>query len=346
MKMNSFDPTDSHRKPVLCLWLAAVLILLSCGALDTGTAARPTGTGAALAVPSATLEPTGSPTPAGTPTLGTRSLWRDSRIAFASNRTGNFQIYLMKPDGSDLTQLTDSKGDNLSPAWSADAQHIAFASTRDGNSEIYVMEADGTQQNNLTHLPSNDRSPVWLPDNRIAFVSDRKGLERITVVKADGTDIQSLRYTSIESTSRMLCLTWISEGFLSFTVEENGKRKVRVVDTTNGDTLTPQVLNGAHDRSCPLAPALLTDSWVVFVSNRDGHDEVYKYSLQSDAEVQLTQGSSASLGPSRSSDEGWTAFYSRRTGNWDIYVMPSDGKNQWNITNDSADDIQPAWEPY
>ncbi len=346
MKMNSSSPRYLYRKPALCLWLAAVLILLACGALGTGTAPGPAGTGAVSPSPSPSPKPTGSPTPAGTPTLGARSGWRTSRIAFASNRTGHFQIYLVKPDGSELTQLTDSEGDNLSPSWSPDAQHLAFTSTRDGNPEIYSMNADGTQQKNLTRLPTNERAPIWLPDDKIAFISDNKGLERIIVMNADGTQVQSLRYTSINSNSRMFCLTWLSEGYLSFTVEEDGERKVRVVDTSTGETGTPARLNGAHDRSCPLIPALVTDSWAVFVSNRDGHDEIYKYNTQSDADVQLTKDSTSSLGPSRSSDEAWITFYSKRTGNWELYVMDNDGKNQWDITDDPGDDVQPAWEPY
>jgi Tol biopolymer transport system component len=39
------------------------------------------------------------------------------------------------------------------------------------------------------------------------------------------------------------------------------------------------------------------------------------------------------------------SFYSKRTGDWNIFVMGLSGKDQWIITDDPADDIQPAWEP-
>ncbi len=110
-----------------------------------------------------TLVPAQTPTPVKTPTLGLNRDWRKSRIAFASNRDGRFQIYLMRPDGSEVTQFTTSIGDNFAPSWSLDARKIAFVSTRDGNSEIYVMNSDGTEQTNITLDASNDYMPIWMP---------------------------------------------------------------------------------------------------------------------------------------------------------------------------------------
>jgi Tol biopolymer transport system component len=347
MNMKLSISRDSRRRAALALWLTGLLLTLSCAALSPANLPGPAGTDTAVPSPSATQKPTNTPTPAVTPTLGPRAAWRNSRIAFASNRGGSFQIYLVNPDGSKLVQLTDSEGDNVSPAWSLDAKHIAFATTRDGNSEIYVMDPDGMNQRNLTKDPSNDYAPLWLPNDKLAFVSNRKGRERIFLMDLEAkADLRSFQYTSVESSTRFLCLMWVSEGWLGFTTQDGGARETRVVDTANGDTWRPDALKGEHDRSCDLLPALTSNPWVVFVSNRDGHDEIYKYNLQSDAEVQLTKDSVSSFGPSRSSDETWISFYSQRGGDWDIYVMGSDGKNQWDITNDPADDIQPAWEPY
>lgn len=40
-----------------------------------------------------------------------------TRIAFASNRTGNYEIYVMNIDGSNVTQITDTPGDEYQPSW-------------------------------------------------------------------------------------------------------------------------------------------------------------------------------------------------------------------------------------
>ena len=85
-----------------------------------------------------------------------------TRIAFSTNRAGgNFDIWVMRADGSDLRRLTAAEGTDINPEWSPDGRMIAFTSARDGNLEIYVMAADGTAQTDITDSPSDDFSPTW-----------------------------------------------------------------------------------------------------------------------------------------------------------------------------------------
>src|SRR5262245_5169966 len=83
-----------------------------------------------------------------------------TRIAFASDRDGNYEIYIMDADGTGVTRLTNSPADDFLPAWSPRKQ-IAFASSRSGaNYEIYIMNADGTGLTNLTNHTSDDREQI------------------------------------------------------------------------------------------------------------------------------------------------------------------------------------------
>jgi Tol biopolymer transport system component len=85
------------------------------------------------------------------------------QIAFASHGTGNYEIYVMNADGSNIRQITDSPSDDIYPTWSPDGRMLAFATNRDGNWEIYMMNADGSNQTNLTNNPANDTQPDWGP---------------------------------------------------------------------------------------------------------------------------------------------------------------------------------------
>jgi TolB protein len=93
-----------------------------------------------------------------------------SRIAFASTRGGDSDIYVMAADGSGVTRLTSSPANDGEPAWSPEGNRILFTSSRDEDEEIYVMNADGSGITRLTYHPGVDAGPNWSPDGtRIVF---------------------------------------------------------------------------------------------------------------------------------------------------------------------------------
>jgi Tol biopolymer transport system component len=102
------------------------------------------------------------------------------KIAFFSNRSGNFHLYIMNSDGSDQTQLTldDTRSEIEGfPSWSPDGNKIAYNSLESrpdgGHQKIYVINADGSHETCLTN-DSDGYSPFWSPDgNKILFLSDR-----------------------------------------------------------------------------------------------------------------------------------------------------------------------------
>src|SRR5882762_976110 len=97
-----------------------------------------------------------------------------SRIVFQSNRTGVFQIYSMKADGTDVRQLTSLQDASYGPSYSPDGKLIAFAHGSNSKSIIYVMSADGSATHSLTTDDLDNSHPHWSPDGRrIIFNSSR-----------------------------------------------------------------------------------------------------------------------------------------------------------------------------
>ena len=90
-----------------------------------------------------------------------------SWVAYSANHTVsgevNSGIYLVKPDGSDLTALTGTPGGDAFPGWAPDGQQLAFMSYRDGRHGMYIMNVDGSAPTFLIRLPEGWLPPAWRP---------------------------------------------------------------------------------------------------------------------------------------------------------------------------------------
>jgi Tol biopolymer transport system component len=88
------------------------------------------------------------------------------RIAFASDRSGNFDIYTMSAQGTNVKRLTFDPAPERDPAWSPDGKRIAFTRKKgltDFTGEIYVMNADGSNQRRLVQ---GGGAPKFSPDGK------------------------------------------------------------------------------------------------------------------------------------------------------------------------------------
>lgn len=105
-------------------------------------------------------------------------LWspRGDVIMFSRQDEGDYEIYTIKPDGTGLTRLSHSRGNDAHMAWSPDGEHILFASTRMGfkdeatytdapqpYGEIFVMRTDGSDVQQLTDNQWEEGTPAWQP---------------------------------------------------------------------------------------------------------------------------------------------------------------------------------------
>jgi TolB protein len=120
------------------------------------------------------------------------------RIAFLSTRTRHWQVWTMKANGKQQTQLTSEPGVNEYAHWSPDGGFLVFMSDMSGNFDVYTMTAQGTNITDLTNEPSSDAWPVWSPDgSRIGFSSNRDGDTEIYSMLPDGSDVQQVTVNTI-----------------------------------------------------------------------------------------------------------------------------------------------------
>jgi Tol biopolymer transport system component len=102
-------------------------------------------------------------------------------IAFTSFRDGDFEIYTIRPDGSGIRKLTNTRGNDAHLVWSPDGKWIVFSSSRKGwkeeamlldngpqpYGELFAMREDGSGVRQLTDNQWEDATAAWLPRVRV-----------------------------------------------------------------------------------------------------------------------------------------------------------------------------------
>lgn len=114
-------------------------------------------------------------------------------IAFASDRTGNYEIWLADADGKNQRQLTDAKTSAGSPRFSPDGKFVAYDAQISGGSDVYLISASGGAVRRLTEDGKNNSLPAWSADGQwIFFISNRSGSDQIWKMPVGGGEAAQL----------------------------------------------------------------------------------------------------------------------------------------------------------
>ena len=341
--------------------------------VDTFTPLPPqkkTATPADTPTPAKTLVPTFLPslTPTATRTLGpTPTLLGGgySQIAFASNRTGVPQVFVMSTDGSGLQQITKMPDGACQPDWSPDRLHIVFISPCPAlqndypGAKLHVIKVDGS---GLTDLPSSeegDFDPAWSPNGtRIAFTSLRDGLDQIYVMNLNNYGVTRLTEkpadASLPDWSRQPA--WSPDGtqivYSSHSRLTNALQIWVMNDKGQGQT----ILTNRGPTYWDFFPNWSPDGKTILFNETNGPQAlgwlmVFDYEHRQNAEaVHLRSGTSGNHG--RYSPDGlWVVYENLDITNPDsrdleIYIMRNEsGNSPIRLTSISAMDFDPVWRP-
>jgi Tol biopolymer transport system component len=167
---------------------------------------------------------------------GKQIVFASNRIIMDTNPTGDFEIFVMNSDGSDVRQLTFNAAEDSWPRWSPNGKWIAFHSNVDGNFEIYVIRRDGTDLTSVTDYPGLDQFPEWSPNGKQLAI--RRDTD-LYLIDLDGSN--PIQLTAGAMINQMA--SWSPDGRqLAFLSTREGYPSVFVMDTdgSNVVNLTPK----------------------------------------------------------------------------------------------------------
>jgi Tol biopolymer transport system component/serine/threonine protein kinase len=110
-----------------------------------------------------------------------------SKIAFFSDRSGHYEVWVCNADGSNPVQLTLLESSSGYPGWFPDGKRIVFDSSKEGNTDVYTTDITTLVPHRLTTEPGDDLTPSVSHDSEwIYFASRRTGRLEVWRMRAEG----------------------------------------------------------------------------------------------------------------------------------------------------------------
>jgi Tol biopolymer transport system component len=291
--------------------------------------------------------PSATPEPAPTQLGG-----KNGRIAFASDRTGSVQIWIMSAsDPGDRQQLTDIQGGACQPEWSPDGKKIAFTSSCNGprltypGGKIKTINLESGKISDL-NLPGSVFDPAWSPDGRIlAYTTLILGRTEIHAVNLIDGSIRVLAQRGKNNANP----AWSPDGeLLAFTSDVNGLDEIWVTRKDGGsqEVMTQAGLLKYYTRPVwsPVNQKLVAASMKEL--NTDPHIPVL---VMIDQENPREGGRALMKEPvwiedsSFSPDGQWLAFWTRMPGNNMEILRVNLRGLVVQLTDHKARDFHPSW---
>jgi serine/threonine protein kinase/Tol biopolymer transport system component len=198
-------------------------------------------------------------------------------VAFASNRSGNLDLWAVSTQGGTVRRLTDDPADDWDPTFTADGK-LLWSSHRSGNFEIWMAEADGSGPHQVSHDGVDAENPTATADGWIVYNSGNPKHFGLWKVRPDGSQAQPLgpggqsdavRGNSLPGTN---LTNWPDASPDGKHVLASGNQLIRVFRVSDGAVVARIQLQGGNGR----ARWLPDGSGIAFVDDaKDGTTGLY-----------------------------------------------------------------------
>lgn len=264
----------------------------------------------------------------------------DGVVLFASDATGNGDIYAIPAVGGGRARITSSALREETPAWAPDGETIVFARGTLRYSNLFARRSGGVLQRLTENRYCNDRKPTFSTDGtELAY---ERGVIRFREIWKLGlrrpTQTLSIRAapSAIAPDLNRNRLLFVGRVFV---VDGRRQGEIYVASTAGVRRLSPT-------RASDFSPAWSPDGRrIAFAREVAGNRDIYVMAADGSAVQRLTEDPGTDDEPTWSPDGDRIAFASDRDGDFDLYTVELGTRHVAQLTNTPGADRQPDWRP-
>ncbi len=280
------------------------------------------------------------------------------KIAFATeaisrhpfDRPTRSELWLVDVESGKTERLFD--GDGVQPSWSPHGDRVAFWGLRGGTGErdIYTISANGGEPRAVTADAAVDWNPVWSPNGEQLYFSSERGgsmnLWRVPIEESSG-EVRGEPESITAPTSFASHLSISKNGRRIAYASSSIEHKLFAVDfDRDRASVVGEPRPIVPDLRDVDSPAPTPDGKSIIFSKNGMPEDVLITSTDTGNWSLLTNDPARDRGPVVSPDGTHIAFYSNRSGSYEIWLMRVDGSDLRQLTDYRDKNLHyPFWSP-
>lgn len=263
-----------------------------------------------------------------------------TRIAFANNKTGHKEIWVMDYDGENVKRLTNDRSISLLPRFSPDGRRLAYTGYKDGNPDLWMLDLETGHAKLFSDAQGLNIAGGFSPDGTRLLMTLSRGKSPNLYVKdvAGGEPERLTSHFGADSTP-----TFSPDARqVAFVSDRSGNPQIHVLDIP-----TKKITRLTNMNWCDAPAWSPTGEWIAFSGRAHNKDkmDIFLVDVTGGQLRQLTKGEGSNEDPAWSPDGRFLAFSSTRGKRSQIWVMDSDGSAPRLMADVPGASLTPHWSP-
>ena len=257
-------------------------------------------------------------------------------LAFVKGNGKKRDVWIVRPMGRGLQQVTNMPGSAMSPSWSPDGRYVVFSHIDDSTHALGVWDRS-TNKTRRIRFPGNTViGPCFLPDNRVAVSLSTGQYPDIFLLNRQFQRERALEQSPAINVSPSFDATGTK---MAFTSSRLGGPQVFLKDLSSGSVRRIS-LSGSYNSEPCISP---DGTLVAYTKQTSAGFRIFVHDLLTDQERQVSFGPGSDEQPAFGPDSYFIAFVSTRSGTQQIYLTTRHGGEAKHLPTGGGNAQFPRW---